>query len=52
MSLMVNFGNAGPRWVLLLLGLVVRPLPMASVATTKYLVVSIALPGPIMKSMR
>ena len=37
---------------LLLLGEVVSPLPMASVATTKYFVVSSALPGPIRKSSR
>ena len=52
MSRMPNFGNCIRGCALLLLGDVVRPLPMASVAMTKYLFVSSDLPGPIMKSSR
>ena len=52
MSRMPNFGNCMRDWARLLLGDVVSPLPMASVATTKYLLVSSALPGPMRKSRR
>ena len=52
MSRMAKRGNFMRGCALLLLGEVVRPLPMASVATMKYLVVSSALPGPIRKSSR
>ncbi len=52
MSRIVNRGNCMRGWALLLLGEVVRPLLIASVATMKYLVVSSALPGPIRKSRR
>ena len=52
MSRMPNFGNCMRGCALLLLGEVVSPLPMASVATMKYFVVSSALPGPIRKSRR
>ena len=52
MSRITNFGNfiRGCAW--LFDGDVVRPLPMASVATTKYLLVSSPLPGPMRKSSR
>jgi hypothetical protein len=49
---MAKRGNFMRGCALLLLGEVVRPLPMASVATMKYLEVSRALPGPIRKSSR
>ena len=52
MSRIPNFGNCMRGCALLLLGEVVSPLPMASVATTKYFVVSNALPGPMRKSRR
>ena len=52
MSRMVNFGNDMRGCNLELLGDVVNPLEMASVAMIKYLSGSSALPGPIMKSMR
>ena len=52
MSRMRNFGKLMRGCAVLVLGEVVRPLPMASVATTKYLFVSSALPGPMRKSSR
>ena len=52
MSRMPYFGNFMRGCAVLLLGEVVSPLPIASVAITKYFVVSSALPGPIRKSMR
>ncbi len=52
MSRMVNFGNCMRGCAFELLGEEVRPLPIASVQTMKYLSVSSALPGPIMKSSR
>ena len=52
MSRITNRGNCMRGCVLLLLGDVVKPLLMASVATMKYLLVSRDLPGPIRKSRR
>ena len=52
MSRITKRGNCIRGWALLLLGDVVKPLLMASVATMKYLFVSRALPGPIRKSRR
>ena len=52
MSRITNRGNCIRGCALLLLGDVVRPLLMASVATMKYLLVSSALPGPMRKSSR
>ncbi len=52
MSRMVKRGNCIRGCAALVEGEVVRPLPMASVDTTKYLSVSSALPGPMRKSSR
>jgi hypothetical protein len=52
MSRMRKRGNDIRGWAWLVDGEVVSPLPMASVATTKYLFVSSALPGPMRKSRR
>ena len=52
MSRMRKRGNAMRAWAGLFEGDVVRPLPIASVATMKYFVVSSALPGPIRQSSR
>jgi hypothetical protein len=52
MSRMAKRGNDMRGCAGLFDGDVVSPLPMASVATTKYLLVSSALPGPIRKSSR
>lgn len=45
-------GKARPGWLLLVLGEVVRPLPIASTATMQSRLGSSALPGPIQTSRR
>ena len=52
MSRIRNLGNCMRGCAVLLLGDVVKPLEIASVAMMKYLSLSSALPGPIMKSRR
>ncbi len=52
MSRMVNFGNCILGCCFELLGEVVSPFAIASVQMMKYLSVSSAFPGPIMKSTR
>src|SRR6476620_1985807 len=51
-SRMVKCGNVVTGWLLLLLGDVESPFPIASVAIMKYLFVSKAFPGPMRKSIR